>query len=111
MSFSCFLSFGLSALNSHEQLILGFANGEGWSRSDRLSLGQNDESVSGALHQIEMLLDDENAGANFPDCVERLDQPVDKYGRKSLRGLVEKQEAGVGHQRAADRKHLLLTAA
>ncbi len=58
-----------------------------------------------------MLLDHQHPGSRFADRIERPDQPVDENGRKTFRRLVEKDEAWIGHQRPADRQHLLLPAA
>jgi hypothetical protein len=41
---------------------------------------------------------------------DRLEDALDEDRREAHRGLVEEQELRAGHQRPADRQHLLLTA-
>src|SRR5579859_1004118 len=104
LHFSCFF------LQGHQRLVLRRADDSNGARPDDLAFGQDEEPVRRALHQAEVLLDNEHAGAGAANPVEGLDQPIDQHGRQPFRRLVEKDETWIGHQRAADREHLLLAA-
>src|SRR6266568_150754 len=57
-----------------------------------------------------ILLDEQDGHALLVDGQDRLEDLLDKDRRQSHGGLVEQQEPGAGHERAADGKHLLLAA-
>src|SRR5215470_1667968 len=66
--------------------------------------------VRDARERLEVLVDDEDRQAR---CLEALDCAVDLDAherREPLGRLVEDEELRVGHERAADREHLLLAA-
>ena len=59
----------------------------------------------------QILLDDQHRGAAPLDLGERGVDVLDHRRRQAERKLVAEQDARIGHQRAADRDHLLLAAA
>ena len=56
------------------------------------------------------LLDQQDRQASLPQGDNRLEDVLDDDGREPERGFVEQQQPGLAHQRAPDRKHLLLAA-
>src|ERR1700722_13871441 len=116
-SFVNFLMFPLPSFvfaarsQGHQDLVLGRVDGVRRARSDDRPFCKNDETVRRALDEVQMLLDDENAGTGPANRVERVDQAVDEHRREALRGFIEKDEVRIGHQGAANRQHLLLAAA
>jgi len=68
----------------------------------------------GALGERErlthVLLDEHDRHAVGVDRAHGVEDALDQHGGQAERGLVQHQHARLGHQRAADRAHLLLTA-
>ena len=87
----------------------------GRSSSSRVGPGEAELALlheHGPLGQVERdvdrLLDDDDRGAPPVDLVDDLEQPGDDGGREPERQLVDHQQLGSGHQRAAEGQHLLL---
>ena len=61
-------------------------------------------------HLLHVLLDDQHGEALRPDAADQVEDLLHGERRETGRRLVHQQELGVGHQRPADRAHLLLAA-
>ena len=59
---------------------------------------------------VRVLLDQQHCRSALMDFRDDLEYRLHDDGRKAERGLVEQQQAGLGHQAAGDRDHLLLAA-
>ena len=59
---------------------------------------------------IRVLLDHQHRRALAPDVGDDRERLLDERGRETQRRLVEENESRAGHERAADREHLLLAA-
>src|SRR5262249_35669653 len=67
-------------------------------------------AVSQAQRRSDVLLDQEDADAGSTDLAQYREHRLDDARREPERGLVEHEETRPGHERAADRDHLLLAA-
>src|SRR5262249_19552404 len=71
----------------------------------------DDQEVVGDRHAyVEALLDKQHRETFRLQTFDDSDEPVDDDRREPLGGLVEQQQFWTGHERAADREHLLPTA-
>ena len=68
-------------------------------------------AIGDAQHMMHVLLDDEDRVPLLAQVPDHLEQELDIDRREALGRLVEQQHARLGHQRPADRQHLLLAAA
>ena len=70
----------------------------------------DDVAVGGDLEgQLGVLLDEQDGHAGIAvKALNCLEDRVDDLGRQAEGGLVEHEQLGLGHQRSADREHLLL---
>src|SRR3984893_7988461 len=66
--------------------------------------------VGDRKRSAQVLLDQENRQSLALDTLEHRDDLLHDHRRQAFRGLVEQQQAGIEHERARDRKHLLLAA-
>src|SRR5213593_1098024 len=70
-----------------------------------------EKAVVGDLEGLSrVLLDEEDGRAALIDRLHHREQLLDEHGRQTERGLVEQQEPGPTHERAAHREHGLLAA-
>ena len=67
-------------------------------------------AVGEADGELRPLLDEQDRDAALADLRERGEDVVDHRGRESERGLVEKEQVGLGDERPRDRELLLLAA-
>ena len=73
-------------------------------------LGHDVHPVAEGESETEVLLDEQDRQIRPLDVVERVtDHAEDDWG-ESLRRLIHQKQTGVGHERSADRQHLLLSA-
>src|SRR5712671_4558618 len=70
---------------------------------------QHDHALGDAADVVQVLVDDDNRAAAVLERGNRAPDFMANEGGESLRGFVEKDQARVGHESAADREHLLLT--
>src|SRR3954465_6450831 len=75
-----------------------------------LALRQNHRLVGDAREGAEILVDDARRDAFGADLRDSAPDLLGDQGRQPLRRLVDEDQVGVGHERAADRQHLLLAA-
>src|SRR5258705_7408712 len=61
-------------------------------------------------HLLHVLLDDQHGQTAGPDAIDQLEHLLDQNRRQPGGRLVEQEQLRLGHQRAADRAHLLLAA-
>src|SRR3954451_16711924 len=59
---------------------------------------------------VSVLLDEQDGGTPRVDVADRGEHLLHEHRRQTERWLVEEEQAGVSHQGAADREHLLLAA-
>src|SRR6266581_3561476 len=77
-----------------------------------LYLGVVQERRGRALEgEVRVLLDEERRHALGPELTDHLEEVLHDEGRETGGRFVEQDEVRLRHQRAADREHLLLTAA
>ena len=67
-------------------------------------------AIDHAQHLLHVLLDDQHGEAAGADALDQLEHLLDDDRREAGGRLVEQQQLRLGHQRAADRAHLLLAA-
>src|SRR4029077_14404585 len=61
-------------------------------------------------HLLHVLLDDQHGQTAGPDAIDQLEDLLDQNRRQPSGRLVEQEQLRLGHQRPADRAHLLLAA-
>ena len=71
---------------------------------------EHDRAIRDRERHRRVLLDEHDGDALAVDLADHLAELLDDARRQAQRGLVEQQHARAGHQRAADREHLLLAA-
>ena len=76
--------------------------------SDDRALGHGQVAVRHAHHQAHVLLDQQERGSLVGHLVEDIGQLVHDHRGQAFGGLIKQDQAGVGHERAAHRQHLLL---
>ena len=68
------------------------------------------DAVGHLQRETEILLGDQQGEAGAFQFLRAIQDPLDQQRRQSFRGLIQQQQPGIRHQRAADRQHLLLPA-
>ena len=71
---------------------------------------QHIRPVGHRQRHLGVLLHQQNAGALRVDVLDDVEDFLHQHRRQTHRGFIHQQERGLGHQRAANRQHLLLAA-